>query len=107
MQARKYVDQIGSNAMLAVKRLAGVAPEVNLRNPLYAGHEACKPGINPGFENQGNCHQKSETGYQWPYKRTDALQKFEKMAKYSRYLVYKQSILSGIRVKRKLDTVLC
>ena len=28
--------------MLAVKRSADVAPEVNLRNPLYAGDETCK-----------------------------------------------------------------
>ena len=31
----------------AAKRSAGVAPEVNLRNPLHAGDEACKRGNLP------------------------------------------------------------
>ena len=48
--------------MLAIKRSAGVAPGVNLRNPLHALNEACKQEIQPGFENQGRCHQKSKTG---------------------------------------------
>ena len=30
--------------MLAIKRSAGVAPEVKLRNPLYVGDEAHKQG---------------------------------------------------------------
>ena len=36
----KYTDQKGSAAMLVIKRLAGVAPEANLRNQLCAGDEA-------------------------------------------------------------------
>ena len=40
----------------------GVAPEVNLRNPFYVGHKACKQGVHPDFETQGRCHQKSKTG---------------------------------------------
>ena len=40
--------------MLATKRSAGVAPEVNLRNPLHADDEARKRRIHPGFETQGN-----------------------------------------------------
>ena len=31
MPAHRYVEEIGSAAMLAAKRLAGVAPEVNFR----------------------------------------------------------------------------
>ena len=38
----KYEDQKGSTAMLATKRSTGVAPEVNLWNPLLACEEACK-----------------------------------------------------------------
>ena len=34
MLVRKNVDENGSAAMLATKRSVGVAPEVNLRNPL-------------------------------------------------------------------------
>ena len=39
-----YVDQASGSkaAMLAVKRSAGVTPEVNLRKPLHAGDKACK-----------------------------------------------------------------
>ena len=48
--------------MLAAKRSAGVAPEVNLRNLLCAGEEARKRGIHPGFETQERHHQKSKTG---------------------------------------------
>ena len=48
-------------AMLAVKRLAGVAPEVNLR-----GHTSCTPppgankAVQSSFETQRRCHQKSK-----------------------------------------------
>ena len=45
--------------MLATKRLACVAPEVNLRNPLHAGNEARKWGIHSDFESQGRHHQKT------------------------------------------------
>ena len=38
----KHVDQYGSAAILAAKRSAGVAPEVNLRIPLHTGDEPCK-----------------------------------------------------------------
>ena len=38
----KYVDQKGSVVVLAITRSAGVALEVNLRNPLHAGDEAHK-----------------------------------------------------------------
>ena len=34
MPGRRYVEEIGSAAILAAKRLAGVAPEVNLREHL-------------------------------------------------------------------------
>ena len=46
----KYVDQNSSATILATKRSVGVAPEVNLRNSLFTGDEACKQGIHPGFE---------------------------------------------------------
>ena len=41
----KYMEQKRFAAMLATKMSSGVAPEVNLKNPLHAGMEACqKPG---------------------------------------------------------------
>ena len=48
--------------MLAANRSAGVAQEVNLRNPLHTGDKAYKGGIHSGFENQGRRHHKSKTG---------------------------------------------
>ena len=36
--------------MLAVKMSAGVASEVNLRNPLFADNKTCKQGIYSSFE---------------------------------------------------------
>ena len=48
--------------MLAAMRLAGVAPKVNLRNPIYAGDETFKCEIHPVFEPQDRNHQKSKTG---------------------------------------------
>ena len=57
----KYVNRKDSTAMLAISRSTGVTLEVNLRNPLYAGKEACGWGMHPGFQTQGRCHQKSKT----------------------------------------------
>ena len=56
----KYVDRKCSAAMLVVKRSAGVAPEVNLRNSLHAGKKAHKPLFHPGFETQGRHHHTSK-----------------------------------------------
>ena len=62
MPAHGYVDEIGSAAILATKRSAGVTPEVNLRE-----HVTCMPlpskdkAANSGFETQRKCHQKSKT----------------------------------------------
>ena len=36
--------------MLTIKRSVGVAPEVNPRNTLPVGEEACNQGIHPGFK---------------------------------------------------------
>ena len=52
----KHVNQNGLAAMLAVKRSAAVALEVNLRIPLHAGNES-----NCGFGIQGINHQKYKT----------------------------------------------
>ena len=50
----------------------GVAPEVNLRNPLRAGDEACERWIHHDLEIQGIRDQNSETGASMaPEKRTD------------------------------------
>ena len=73
----KYVDHKGLAAMLAMKRSTGVAPEVNLWNPLHAGIKTCKRGTHPGFETHRRYHQKSKTGVSVaPQERTDVLPKF-------------------------------
>ena len=51
------IAQKDSAAMLAIKRSAGVTPQVNLRNPYHTGDEAGKQETHPGFETQGRCHQ--------------------------------------------------
>ena len=51
MSAHRYVEEISSDAMLAGKRLAGVTPEVNLRE-----YVTCMPpqstnkAVHPDFE---------------------------------------------------------
>ena len=67
MPAFRYMEEISSAAMLAAmlaaKRLAGVTPEVDLRE-----HVTCAPRPNMnkaahyGFETQRRRHQKSKTG---------------------------------------------
>ena len=52
--------------MLATKRSAGVAPEVNLGNPLHAGDETCK---HPVFEPMANATRSPKEGYQWYHKK--------------------------------------
>ena len=58
-----YVKEVGSDEMLAAKRSAGVAQEVNFRE-----HVTCLPPpssnktTHPGFETQRRRHQKSKTG---------------------------------------------
>ena len=46
---RKYIKKF---LVLVSKRSAGVAPEVNVRNPSHAGEKAHKERIYPGFEPQ-------------------------------------------------------
>ena len=48
----------GSVAILAAKRSAGVAPEVNLRNPLHASDAAQNLGNSPWLSNPGQMSQK-------------------------------------------------
>ena len=43
------------------KRSAGVASEVNLRNPLHSDNDPSKWAIHPGIETQGRRNQKSKT----------------------------------------------
>ena len=65
----RYVEEKGSTAMLAVKRLAGVAPELNLNEhvtdtPLPRANKAA----HSGFESQRRHYQKSKRGVTVAYK---------------------------------------
>ena len=62
-------------AMLAAnKRLAGVTPEVNLREHNTYTTTKSNKAAHFGFETQRRHHHKSKTGYQWDHKRTYVLQ---------------------------------
>ena len=58
-----------SAVMLAIKRSAGVAPEVNLRISLHAGKEASKQGIHPGLKIRVDITRNPRQEYQWPHKK--------------------------------------
>ena len=67
MPARRYVEENGLAAMLANKRLAGVTPEVNLRECVT---RTPPPSANKvaysDFETQSRRHQESK---QWSHKK--------------------------------------
>ena len=63
----KYVGQSGSAAMLAIKRLAGVAPEVNLRNSMQARKHASESTL--ALKPRADVTRSSKQGYQWPHKK--------------------------------------
>ena len=56
-------------------RSVGVAPEMNLRNPLHASDGPWKQGIHLVFENQGHT---SIHEYKWHHKIADFLQTSKK-----------------------------
>ena len=64
--------------MLATKRSAGVAPEVNLGNLLDADNKHTIDGIHPSFKPREGVTRSPKQGYQLPHKRTNVLQKFVK-----------------------------
>ena len=106
------VNQKCSAAMLAVKRLAGVAPDVSLKNPLHAGDKAHKWGIQPGYEPQSRRNQKSKTGgFSGPTERIDVLQrnvfkKFHQMKPIFR-CTYGFETRSGISTDATRSSLIC
>ena len=79
MLSCKYVEEMGSAAMLATKRSVDVAPQVAHRPPPSANKATY-----PGFETQWKHHQKSKTGVLVaPQKRhIDAKTFFKNLSKY-------------------------
>ena len=63
MPGHRYVEEIGLAAMLAAKRLPGVAPEVNLREHVtHMPPPSMNKAVHSGFETQRKHHKKSKTG---------------------------------------------
>ena len=70
MPAYRYMEENDLASMLAAKRLAGVAPEVNLgkhvtRMPLSSANKAVHPGLKP----RGDTARSPKQGFQWPHKK--------------------------------------
>ena len=59
--------QSGLAAMLAVKRSAGVAPEVNLRNSAQARKNASESTL--ALKPRADVTRSPKQGYQWPNKK--------------------------------------
>ena len=63
MPPHRYVEGNGSAAMLAAKRLAGVAPEVNLKEYVTCtSPPSANKASHSAFETQRRRHQNSKTG---------------------------------------------
>ena len=91
----RYMDQKGLAVMLTSIQSAGVTPEVNLRNLLCAGKEACKRGNPPWLWNPGQTSPKVQNrGISAPTKRTYVLQKLKTKQKKNMCNRYLHSIKS-------------
>ena len=64
--------------MLAIKRMAGVTPEVNLRNPLHTGTKHARKESTVALKPSTDITRCPEQGYQWPHKKYLSSKKFEK-----------------------------
>ena len=63
MPAHRCVGENGLAAMLATKRLAGVTPEVNIRECVICiPTQSANKATPSGFDTRGRCHQKFITG---------------------------------------------
>ena len=66
-----------SAAMLAIKRSAGVTPELNVRNPLHVGKEASK-GSTLALKPSADVTRSPNMGISGQTKKTDVLRKHPK-----------------------------
>ena len=70
MHAHRYVKEIGSAAMLAAKRSAGVTPEVNLREDVTHVPPSCvNKAAHSTLKPRGDITRSPKQGYQWPHKK--------------------------------------
>ena len=69
MPADRYVEKISLATILAVKRLVGVATEMNLRECVsHMPPQSMNKAAHSYFETQRRCHQKSKKGFSGPTK---------------------------------------
>ena len=66
MLARRYVEEIGSAAMMAAKRSAHAAPEVNLREHVI---RTPPPSANKDLRSRAYVTKSPKQGYQSPLKK--------------------------------------
>ena len=66
MGASPTKGQKGSAAMLAIKKCAGIAPGVTLKNKLHVGEKPSNRGVLHGFETQGDVTRSLKHGFQYP-----------------------------------------
>ena len=67
MPVFRYVEEIGTAAMLVAKRLAGVTPEVNLRECVICMPLPTLPTL--ALEPKGDVTRSPKQGYQWPHEK--------------------------------------
>ena len=70
MSGRRYVEEIGSAAMLAGKRSAGVTPEVNLVEQQHVHLQQVRIRLPTlALKPRGGVTRSTKQGYQWPQKK--------------------------------------
>ena len=78
VQKSTWIKRLVADTMLATKRSAGTAPEVNLRNLLHMGNKVCKWGNPPWLWNPGQMSPKVQNrGISGPIEKTGVLQKIK------------------------------
>ena len=76
MPVYRYVEEKSLIALLATKRLAGVAPGESLEHVTYMPLPSTNKAASSGFETQRRCLQKSKTGISVASERTYVFQFF-------------------------------
>ena len=94
MPACRYMKENGLAAMLAIKRSAGVAPKVNLRECIIPmPPSSVNKAAHSGFETQMKHHQKSKTGVSMAPQKGLVLQKFLKKIMLDQMAVFSVSLV--------------
>ena len=87
MPACRYEEEISSAAMLTIDRLAGVAPEVNLRE-----YVTCTPSPS-ALKPRGDVTLSPKQGYQWPHEKECPPKNFKKTKKNNTQNIFSNVLL--------------